>query len=218
MVFLIDFYLRAARTQIGIGDNVNLTKREKYIAIIMGLVVVAWLLDSFVISPYFDELSSLETARQSAQSALDDGNQLLTDQRIKTPLWQAMLKGGLVLDESHAQSQARQALDEWSRSAGITLDSTTPERTSEEGPFQMINFNIDFSVQGRGSMYSLAHLLWLLETAPIPMRVNSVKITSTKEGSDALTVKQLSVSALYMPPTENSKGAAGAVAGQEKRS
>jgi hypothetical protein len=197
---------------------VNLTKREKYIAIAMGIVVGIWLLDSLVITPYSDELNALETARLSAQKDWDDGNQLLTDQRIKTPLWQAMLKGGLVLDESHAQSQARQALDEWSRSAGITLDSTTPERTSEEGPFQIINFNIDFSVQGRNSMYSLAHLLWLLERAPIPMRVNSVKITSTKEGSDALTVKQLSVSALYMPPTDNSKGAAGATAEQEKRS
>jgi len=196
----------------------NLNKREKYIAIVMGIVVGIWLLDTLVIAPYSEELSSVETARLSAQKDWDNGNQLLADQRIKTPLWQAMLKGGLVLDESHAQSQARQALDEWSRSAGITLDATTPERTSQEGPFQIVNFNIDFSVQGRGSMYSMARLLWLLETAPIPMRVNSIKITSTKEGSDALTVKQLSVSALYMPPTENSKADSGAAANQEKRS
>jgi hypothetical protein len=198
---------------------VNLNKREKYIAIVMGALVGLWLLDVIVFSPYFNELDSLETARLSAQKDLNDGNDLLAQRRMKTPLWQAMLKGGLVLDESHAQSQARQALDEWSRSAGITLDSTTPERTSQEGPFQIINFNIDFNVQGRGSMYAMARLLWSLETAPIPMRVNSVKITSTKEGSDALTVKQLSVSALYMPPSENSNSKnPTAAAGQEKQS
>jgi len=196
---------------------VNLNKREKYIAIIMCLVVGVWLLLSFVVSPYFEALNALESARQNAQKDLDNGNQTLTDRRIKTPLWQAMVKGGLQLDESHAQSQARQALDEWSRNAGITLDSTTPERTSQEGPFQTINFNIDFSVEGRGSMYSLARLMWALETAPIPLRVNSVKITSPKEGSDSLAVKQLSVSALYMAPVDNSKTPAPS-GGQENRS
>jgi hypothetical protein len=197
---------------------VNLNKREKYIAIAMCAVVAVWLLLTLVISPYFDQMHALEADRQSAQKEWDDGNQLLTDRRIKAPLWQALIKGGVELDESHAQGQARQALDEWSRNAGITLDSTTPERTLQEGPFEIINFNIDFSVQGRGSMFSMAHLLWALETAPIPLRVNSIKITSPKEGSDALAVKQLSVSALYMPTADNSKAPGAAAGGQENRS
>lgn len=195
----------------------NLNKREKYIAIIMCAVVGLWLLDEFVISPYFDALHSLQATKDNVRRERDDGNDLLTARRIRAPIWQALVKGGLQLDESHAQSQARQALDDWSRNAGITLDSTTPERTSQEGPFQIVNFNIDFTVGGRGSMYALAHLLWELETAPIPMRVSSVKITSPKEGSDTLAVKQLSVSALYMPPVDNSK-APTATGGQENRS
>jgi hypothetical protein len=197
---------------------VNLNKREKYIAIVLCAVVGIWLLDVLVISPFFEDLHALEDQRESAQKDWDNGNQLLLDRRIKAPLWQALVKGGVELDESHAQGQARQALDEWSRNAGITLDSTTPERTLQEGPFQVVNFNIDFSVQGRGSMFSMAHLLWALETAPIPLRVNSIKITSPKEGSDALAVKQLSVSALYMPTADNSKAPGAAAGGQENRS
>ena len=53
------------------------------------------------------------------------------------------------------------------------------------------------------SMRQIARFLWSVESATIPIRLNSIRIQSAKEGTDQLNVK-LVVSALYMPTGQNS--------------
>ena len=52
-------------------------------------------------------------------------------------------------------------------------------------------------------------LLWSLETATIPVRVNDMQVTPRREGTDDLTIR-LSVSALCMPPDAGAKPPPGA--------
>ena len=52
-------------------------------------------------------------------------------------------------------------------------------------------------------MRQIARFLWSVESATIPIRLNSIRIQSVKEGTDQLNVK-LVVSALYMPTGQNS--------------
>jgi hypothetical protein len=189
---------------------VVLNKREKYIAAGTITAVLLLGLDYYVFSPWMDELSSLAVDNAKATQQLAQNSAILSRQQHLQSDWKALLDAGVQMDESHAQSQAREALEDWSRNAGFELESLNPERASQEGEFHVINYNVGFSLAGRNSMQLVGRLLWAIETTPIPVRVNDIKITPEREGTDALTVK-MGVSALYMPPdqtdTTGSKGA-----------
>jgi hypothetical protein len=118
-----------------------------------------------------------------------------------------MQKGGLKVDPSQAESQALHAVLDWAGAADLNLASLKPERTSQEGKFQVISF----SVTGNGSTPAIARLLWAMETATIPVRVNDMQITPRREGTDDLSVR-FSISALCLPPETNKPAKSGATA------
>jgi hypothetical protein len=175
---------------------VVLSKREKNIGLAAGAAVVGLLLYSFVWSPYSDALGSIAQEKADAEKTLADGEQLNQRKAHLQPIWQQLVQGGVRQDESLAQSQAREALDNWAQRAGVTLDSLVLEHSVQQGSFFVTNFNMSFGVAGATGMRSIAQMMWALETAKIPMRVNDMKISPAHEGTDQLNVK-LSVSTLY---------------------
>ncbi|HSV13035.1 MAG TPA: GspMb/PilO family protein, partial [Tepidisphaeraceae bacterium] len=128
-------------------------------------------------------------------------NDTLDRQRRLRPIWTEITHGGLKTDAAEADSQARHAVLEWMQSAGVNLKAVNPERTTNVNQFQVISFH----VTGNAHMYSLARLLWSLETATIPVRVNDVQIKPQKEGTDDLTV-DLSISTLCLPAATTPAG------------
>jgi len=180
---------------------VVLSKREKYIAIGAISAVVLLGINSLVIGPYTDKLSALDDQETAAKKTLSDDTLLLHKQQSLQSDWQEMLASGLEADDSVAQSKTQQALQDWARAANINLEALSSEHVAtQHGPFQVINFNLDFNSSGSQSMRQIARVLWSIESANVPIRLNDMKITTTREGTDNLDVK-LIVSSLYMPPT-----------------
>lgn len=178
-----------------------LSKREKYIGIGAAAAVVLLGITTLVIDPYFSKLDSVEADRRAAQKTLSDNADLLRAQKGLQDGWQQMMSSGLQADDSMAQSQTQQALQTWARSASINLDALSSERApAQKGAFQAINFNLEFNAAGQQSMRQIARMLWAVESAALPIRLNDLRIQSTREGTDQLNVK-LVVSALYMPPS-----------------
>ena len=90
--------------------------------------------------------------------------------------WNAMLTNGLEADDSTAASRTQQMIQTWARGANINLEALTPEHIpSQKGPFQTINFSLDYNSSGNDSMRQIARLLSSVETAHIPMRLNSLQ-------------------------------------------
>jgi len=180
---------------------VVLSKREKYIAIgAIGAVVLLGI-NSLVIGPYTDKLGALDDQETTAKKTLSDDTLLLHKQQSLRSDWQEMLASGLQADDSIAQSKTQQALQDWARAANINLEALSSEHVAtQHGPFQVIDFSLDFNSSGSQSMRQIARVLWSIESASVPIRLNDMKITTTREGTDSLDVK-LIVSSLYMPPT-----------------
>ena len=177
-----------------------LSKRERYIGMgAIGAVLVLGI-SSLIIGPYTDKAASLRHDLAVAKNTLADDDNLIRAQKNRLPEWNTMLSNGLQADDSTAQSRTQQMLQTWARTAGINLDALSSERApSQKGPFEAVNFNLDFNTSGADSMRQIARFLWSVESATIPIRLNSIRIQSQKEGTDQLNVK-LVVSALYMPP------------------
>ncbi len=179
----------------------SLSKRERYIAIAVVALGVFFLVYEFVLQPYFDRRDSIAADQKLVSGKLADADQLFAREHKLQPVWNEIKSGGLKTNRSLAESQAQQAVLDWARSAGVNVVSLKPERDQQVNQFQIINFH----VQGTGSMLSISNMLWSLETAKIPVRLNDLQITPRKEGTDDLTV-QLTISTLCLPPETKADG------------
>lgn len=182
----------------------NLSERERKIAIFALLAVVLLGLYYFVFTPYANARAELVKSREDLQKQRDEADLIFRRQAKLRPVWASMQAGGLKIDTSEAQKQTYGALLEWARSADVQVATVKFERTTQEGSFQVIGF----SVAATGSMPQVSRLLWAMETATIPVRVNEVQVTPRKEGTDDLQVR-ISVSALCQPPDAPAKPANG---------
>lgn len=178
-----------------------LSSREKYIAIGTAAAVAILVLDQLALSPYLARRTAINTERAQVMEDLNKANDLFTRQRKLRNVWANIEKGGLKVDSSAAESQALQAVLDWAQSAGVELAAIKPERSTQEKWFQVIRFH----VTANGPMASISRLLWSLETAAIPVRVNDVQIIPRREGTDDLTV-QLGVSTLCLLPDSDKTG------------
>lgn len=173
----------------------NLNAREKKIAIGVLAAVVFLILYYVAFQPYSDARAQVVTDLTNVRGQLEHADSTFSRERKLRPVWNDMQKGGLNVDPAQAERQTLEALNVWAHDAGLTLVTYKPERTTQEGTFQVVGI----SASGTGSMPQVARMLASIETAGIPVRVNDMTITPSKEGTDDLTVR-FSLSALCQPP------------------
>jgi hypothetical protein len=175
-----------------------LSKRERIILIVT-LACVGLLLGSkFAYDPMKAKLDDLGMQRTSLEGELTEANLLLEN----LPRWQRTwkdLKANGLQNATETESRVFSALREWSRTAGMSVSSIKPDRiSSDKGMHEMI-----FTVAGKGSLESVARLLWEIETAPLPVKIKDMTLGSSSDAGESMSL-QLHLSALYLGP-ENSQ-------------
>jgi hypothetical protein len=175
---------------------VVISKRERYIAIGVGVAVGVLALNSVALTPYLDARTKIADDLAATNQKLADSDGLFNRQRALRPVWEKIEHAGLMTDAGDATIQARQAILDWVDGAGLFVAHFQLEpRSSQSGQFQVIIFHITVN----GPLYAISRLLWSTETAEIPLRVNEMQISPRKEGTDDLSV-QLTISTLSMVP------------------
>jgi hypothetical protein len=173
---------------------VVLSKREKYIGIGAAAAIAILVLDQFVISPYFDAVDQLNRDLTKASQTVADNSLVFERQHKLQKVWADMQTGGLQVDESQADSQAQMAILNWAQRSDMAVTALTTEHVSQEKAFEVLTYD----VTATGSTPGMARLLWALETATIPLRVNELQVSSRPENTDNLTVR-MNVSTLSLP-------------------
>jgi len=171
-----------------------LSRREKHIAIGAAGVVLALVLYYAVVAPYMDERDTIANSSHALFQKLADANSLFDLERRSQKNWKDMQKA-LTVDASTAESQAQQAVIDWADASGLALTGLRPGKSTQEGKFVIISFN----VTGTGAMPDIARTLWSLESTSIPLRISDLQLKPRKEGTDDL-LAQLSISVLCLPP------------------
>jgi hypothetical protein len=173
---------------------VVLSKREKYIGIGAVAAIAILVLDQFVVSPYLDQVDALDHSLTAARQQVADNNLVFERQHKLQQVWNDMQTGGLQVDESQADSQAQEAILQWAQRSEMTVTALKTEHIAQEKAFEILTYD----VTATGSTPGLARMLWALETATIPLRLNEVQISSRPENTDNLTVR-MNVSTLSLP-------------------
>jgi len=172
-----------------------LSKRERYIAVALGAALGVLALDHFVINPYTSFYEQLAKDKQKVGEDQHANHVLFDQHRDLQKVWNAMLTGGLKRTRAEAEQQMIDTVVEWAQESGVGRLSWKPERTVTDKGFEQISYH----ATGTGPMAAVARLLWRLETAPIPLRVQDVNLSSHTEGTDDLQLS-MSISTISMIP------------------
>ena len=177
------------------------TSRERIILTATLLAFSILALDRYLATPLLDRYEQTEARRDALHAELDRADSLLKRSELLAPRWRQMLTKGLQRELAEAESQVLHALGNWAVEVGLEISSLKPERSSENTKLPEITFH----VAGTGSMAAVSRFLWLVETAPIPVKLKVLQLGAQQEGTDNLTL-QLRLSTLYMAASEGTKG------------
>jgi len=176
-----------------------LSKREKLIAIGVGVAAVIFVADYYVLDPYVKSREAVTKELENTTAKLREANSRLTRARRMDRDWRAMEAGagGVKTDQSAAQFQILEAVGEYAREAGVNLNSRTPQPENRNDRTQVLRLH----AIGTCNTASAAKLLWRVETAPIPLKVDEITLTSGKPGTDELAIN-LMVSTIWVKPPD----------------
>lgn len=175
-----------------------LTKRERVIALITGVVVAALIGNTFILDPMLGKLEQVENEKLLLLAEVNEAQDLFDRRRLREREWKTMLSDGMRSD-AEAESRIARVLDDWSEDARLVLSSVKPERVaSEKGLKEMT-----FSVVGTGSLEAVARFLWQVETTALPVKVKDMQLSAMSESGDSMSL-QLRVSAIYFGTPDGS--------------
>ena len=173
----------------------TMSKRERTVATIAGVVIGALVLYEYVINPKLTEIADLEARLGAAQAEQQRALGLMDNSRRAMRQLSEMAGAGLRRTDAAAESELLNGVREWAQDARLTLSGVKRERTERERDFNKITFRAN----GSGGMAQIGRFLHRLQTAPIPLRVSDVTISSRKPGTDDLAIT-LSISTIYLAP------------------
>jgi hypothetical protein len=178
---------------------VVLSQREKFVAIAFGAIAVLAIVYWVVLSPLMDWSDRIDKDIAAAHDVQSKDASLSHKLAQLTKVWDDMKKNGLKTDVSEAQSQLSHAINEWAAQSGVAVTSThseAPTLVDQRSGFTQVIYQ----VTGTGTTSGVAKLLYQIESAKIPIRIDNLRVASKKDGADDLEI-QLNVSTLTMPST-----------------
>jgi hypothetical protein len=183
------------------------------IAIGLGAVVGGWLVWSFGIESYLTKRSALAAEITDKTKDIDRADQLKIQRTERENVLDFLRNGGL--DGGLTNSRLGHMIETWAnderrRPQGavfrITGGSQSNGMASSTSATAKAGFvEIKVQVQATGNQKGLAWVLWNLETAKVPVRVNDISVKPRVEGRDDLTIT-LNLSTLALAPAAPGSG------------
>ena len=164
-------------------------QRKRYLTIALILAVGALVLDR-VIGLYADQRGDLVSQRDAQIRALADAqNTLKNEKRLRQFL--AGVDEFFKSDSSATEARMMHLLHDWEQQAGVREASFGRVGTADEHGF----LRLTFQVSATGDLWAVAALLYRVETAPIPLHLESAEVRPQSAGGDDIQV-HLSISTM----------------------
>jgi hypothetical protein len=171
-----------------------LSKRERYIAIATAAAVACFAADRLVLTPLKDMRNNSENRRLALLAQVSDQRNAIKLSQELAPRWKQLVEAGMKRDPGEVETQMFRAIGDWERASGVTHLLTKSDRPSDKTVLPEVNFQVN----GTGTMESVENLLWLIQSATVPVRLTQVDLSAKKEGTNELSF-QLRLSSVYLP-------------------
>ena len=164
--------------------------RERNITLVVLLACAALILDRLAIEPYIDTRHELVIQHQKRRHELDEAN-LILKREAHLRRTMAQLSKTIQPDPASAEAQLLHLLNDLEQQTGVGSASFQRVRTLDNHGYTSLTYH----VSAAGPMPALAMLLWRIETAGIPLRVDDVQVIPRHEDGNELIV-QINLSTL----------------------
>lgn len=180
----------------------NLSSRQRLLAIVAGSAIALLAGDKLVVGPLLkswkDRSERLATLRQE----VEEGRALQLRAASIRERWQTMRKATLASENSVAENQMLKAFDRWAQTSRAGISSLKPQWKRGTSPdYATLECRVDAS----GSLESLTRLLYELENArrverePLALKIEVMEL-STRDDNGAQIQLGLQVSGLQLNP------------------
>jgi len=167
-----------------------LSSRERYISVAVLALGSLFALDRLGLTPYLERRQALAEQLDLRTQEMNDAQQLLLrEQRLRGIL--SGMGQTLRSDASTVESDLLHLVHQWQQESGVGGASFQRVYTVEEHGFTHLRFQISAT----GSIAAVAMLIYRVETAPIPLRVDDFHLVPKRDNGEELQV-QLSISSL----------------------
>jgi hypothetical protein len=171
----------------------HMSRREKGLAFGTLAVLVLFLADRYVLTPFLDQQGALEAQRGQILTDISRAQNVMNERRQLAPKWKGMVAGGLKSDPAEAEGQLLHALRDWAKETGFALSSLKPDRPDAKDQLKEVHV----VATGNGNMESTAKFLWKMQGSAFPLKVLDFQLSSRSDGANDLAL-QVKVSTLYL--------------------
>lgn len=176
----------------------NVSHRQRWLAIIAGLAVLVLILDRVVFTPLVRTWDQRSTEIVTLEKSIAKGRNLKERGPRMESLWKEMQANALPKDAAQAEQDLISSLDGWGRTSGVDLGSIKPQwRRGATDRYSTLECRIDAS----GNLAALTRFLFEVEKSPLALRVDSVELASRDDNGQKLAL-DLVVSGLRLAPLE----------------
>jgi hypothetical protein len=183
---------------------VTLNKREQKIAWVVGGVLGLYLLYAFVVTPlYLDPLRDTDTAIAAARQRQQKEQDLLNNRKKVQADWDKLIQAGLESDQTTAATHVYNSINRMLQMYRVQLVSGNFGALVEnkKSDFSELPFGLRLNCTSS----TLGSLLYSMETAGLPIRLDNVTIQSVKPGQDNLDAEIKIQILLYNPRQQSIK-------------
>ena len=170
--------------------------RQQFLVILTAIAAALLIGNTVIYEPLAKWWSSRSDEIKSLQSKIQDGNLMISRENYIRNDWKSMRANALTNDTSLAAQNVINALDNWSQSSGTEVASIMPQWNKDSTNYMTYNCH----VQASGSLGALSQFVYQIEKGPMPLKLNSVELTSKDEYGRTLQLDlQISGLALLNP-------------------
>src|SRR4029078_11215058 len=123
--------------------------------------------------------NALIEQRQAKIKAVSEANLLLNREKHLRKILAAMAPS-FNSDASTAEMRVLHLFHDWEQKTGITGASFHRVRAVEDAGFA----HLSFFASGKGSIVSVASLIYAVETSTVPLRIDDLRISPKREGEE----------------------------------
>lgn len=175
--------------------NIDPEKRQKLLIIATAAVAAVFAGDRLVVGPLMKSWQARSDRIVALNKDLAKGRQLLERRDSVRSRWQEMQTNALPTVVSEAEGRVLEALDRWSRTASVNINSVKPQWRQTEDGYMTFECRVDAS----GSLSTVTRFLYEVERDPLALRVEAVELAARDNNASELNVG-LQVSGLVLNP------------------
>jgi hypothetical protein len=180
---------------------VQIKDRQQFLTVLAVIAVALLVIDKLIAPPLTKFWDARAQRIRDLSEQVKTGEQLRKGDRRIRGKWADIQAATLTNDTTAAEHQLYSAIDRWSQSSGMTVNSITPQwKDSSDSSYKTIECRVDAS----GNIDRVTRFLYDLENDPMALKLQSIELTASDNTGQQIALG-VQVSGLVLTPKQMTK-------------